>query len=535
MVVADLAAGSHNVRVQYRSPGRARFANNLSSWQSRYLVAVTVPECTTPDTVKPTITCPSPRTVNTATSQAYAIQTYTASASDNSGSVSVVYNPVSGSRFSIGQTTVQATATDPSGNSASCTFSITVVDAEKPTVTCPGAVSTTTTLDKATGVATWSPATASDNSGSAPSLASSHSSGSAFAIGSTTVTYTAKDAAGNAATCSFAVTVRDAQAPKVFCPNDVTTTSLTDGKAVSFVSATATDNSGATPSLSASPSSGSFFSLGTTTVTYTARDAAGNAATCTFKVSVADNQAPIIACPNDISAVVPHNTKVAKVTWDAPSASDSSGVKPSVTVSKQSGAEFPIGTTVVTATATDAAGNTARCTFQLFVLDQQVPTISCPASRTVSAAEDTHTATLTLLSATATDNSGSANVNCDRINSVTLAIGTHQVTCTATDASANKASCSYMVLVEDIHAPKLTCPENQKAVADVGSKGTAVTYAAPTATDNSLDDLSVKCSAASGATFTIGTTAVLCSAQDTAGNKGMSQYISFFCHGRGYR
>ena len=148
------------------------------------------------------------------------------------------------------------------------------------------------------------------------------------------------------------------------------------------------------------------------------------------------------------------------------------------------------------------------------------PTISCPASRTVSAGASTHTATLSLATATATDNSGSATVNCDRVGSVTLAIGTHQVTCTAQDPSSNTASCSYVVLVKDEHAPKVTCPQDQGATADPNSQGTAVNYPAPTATDNSLDEISVSCSAARGATFTIGTTLVTCSAQDSAGNKG---------------
>ncbi|MBK8470776.1 MAG: HYR domain-containing protein [Sphingobacteriales bacterium] len=40
-------------------------------------------------------------------------------------------------------------------------------------------------------------------------MTSIHASGSTFALGTTTVTYTATDAAGNVSTCSFTVTVTD--------------------------------------------------------------------------------------------------------------------------------------------------------------------------------------------------------------------------------------------------------------------------------------------------------------------------------------
>ena len=46
--------------------------------------------------------------------------------------------------------------------------------------------------------------------------------GNSFNIGSTDVLYTITDAAGNAATCTFEVIVRDREAPDFHCPADVT-------------------------------------------------------------------------------------------------------------------------------------------------------------------------------------------------------------------------------------------------------------------------------------------------------------------------
>ena len=53
----------------------------------------------------------------------------------------------------------------------------------------------------------WTPPTASDNSGDAVTLTSDHSPGDTFPIGTTTVTYTATDAYGNTATATFNVVV----------------------------------------------------------------------------------------------------------------------------------------------------------------------------------------------------------------------------------------------------------------------------------------------------------------------------------------
>ena len=57
-----------------------------------------------------------------------------------------------------------------------------------------------------TAIATWTEPTATDDTGFVI-LTSTHDSGGTFPIGATTVTYTATDAAGNEATCSFVITV----------------------------------------------------------------------------------------------------------------------------------------------------------------------------------------------------------------------------------------------------------------------------------------------------------------------------------------
>jgi len=117
-------------------------------------------------------------------------------------------------------------------------------------------------------------------------------SGSLFDVGTTVVNVTASDAAGNTSTSSFSVTVEDNEPPEISETEDITATNDARlcGAAVSF-DVSATDNC-AVASLVADPESGSFFDVGTTEVTVTATDAAGNVSESTFEITVEDNEAP---------------------------------------------------------------------------------------------------------------------------------------------------------------------------------------------------------------------------------------------------
>src|SRR5206468_515671 len=95
-------------------------------------------------------------------------------------------------------------------------------------------------------------------------------SGTAFAVGVTTVTSTATDASGNTSQCMFNVTVLDAQPPVVTCPANLTVNAAPGlcSSNVTFT-VTATDNCAVT-NLASVPASGTAFAVGVTTVTNTA-------------------------------------------------------------------------------------------------------------------------------------------------------------------------------------------------------------------------------------------------------------------------
>lgn len=143
-------------------------------------------------------------------------------------------------------------------------------------------------------------------------------SGSTFAIGTTIVDVGAADSAGNIATASFNVTVQDTIAPALTVPADVTAEATSaSGAAVAYGSATATDAVGVT-SLTYSAASGSTFALGTTTVAVDAGDAAGNASSGSFTVTVQDTTAPAItSLSTNAPTLWPPNHKMVAVTVSA--------------------------------------------------------------------------------------------------------------------------------------------------------------------------------------------------------------------------
>jgi hypothetical protein len=136
---------------------------------------------------------------------------------------------------------------------------------------------------------------ASDNCDASLTITQSPAAGTAIGLGTTLVTITVEDDAGNTATCSANVTVVDDASPVISdCPADILLTANDEycGNTVTWTEPTATDNCGVTMTSTHSP--GDYFPVDTTTVTYTAEDAAGNSSTCSFDVIVQAASPPVV-------------------------------------------------------------------------------------------------------------------------------------------------------------------------------------------------------------------------------------------------
>ena len=399
----------------------------------------------------------------------------------------------SGSTFPVGATTVTYTFTDAAGNSSACTFEVTVADNEAPAVTCPADLTVTAPLGQCFAQATWATPTVTDNCDASPALTFvPQASGTNFALGVTTVTYTATDDAGNSSTCSFTVTVLDAQAPEfTLCPGtqNVAADAGTCGFGGSLPIPVATDDCGTVTVQPLTPIP-SPLPVGATDITYVATDDSGNEATCTFTVNVIDQTDPTVAdCPmGPIALTTAPGACEAVAAWPEPTFSDACGPL-TVTSSAAPGDLLPVGTTTVTYTATDGGGNSASCAFDVVVSDAEAPTLSgaCGTTVEVDAAATECEAVVTFDTPVATD-------ACDASPAVrqiagpasgsAFPVGTTAVSFEAEDASGNvSAVCSFDVVVRDATAPTLTCPADQSYQLDPGNTAATAPNIGVTADD----------------------------------------------------
>jgi len=131
-----------------------------------------------------------------------------------------------------------------------------------------------------------------------------------------------------------------------------------------------------------------------------------------------------------------------------------------ITLTQAPSGPYTKGTRSVTLTATDSHGAADSCAATVTVMDQEAPSITCPAPQIVECTGPGG-ATATY-SAGAGDNCGVASTNCPASGS-TFPLGTTSVSCSATDGSGNSNSCNSSVTVRDTTAPKVSCvKENLK-------------------------------------------------------------------------
>jgi len=449
---------------------------------------------TVTDNQPPVITCPANIVKAADPGQCSAVVSYNVTASDNCAYTLTQTNGFpSGSAFAAGLNVVNWKVTDAGGNTTACSFSITVNDLQNPSIVCPATISRNTDPGQCSTVVTYANPTFSDNcSQAALTRTSGLASGAAFPKGITMVNWKATDAAGNTAICGFTVTVTDGQAPTIICPaNLVKSTDAGQCTAVvTYSTPTFADNClGASVTRTGGPASGTVFPKGPSVVTWKATDAAGLMATCSFTVTVNDNQTPTITCPANQAKSTDPNLCTAVVTYTAPAFTDNCpGGSVAIQSGLASGTAFPKGINTVIWRATDAAGLTKTCTFRVTVNDTQAPTITCPANQVKTTDANLCSAATTYTDATFTDNcTGGSVVKLSGLNSGSAFLkGVNNVVFKATDAAGNQSLCTMTVTVTDARLPVVTCPANIAVTGTISSGvcSATVTYTTPAATDN---------------------------------------------------
>ncbi|MEI7595673.1 MAG: HYR domain-containing protein, partial [Bacteroidota bacterium] len=512
------------------------------------------------DNVKPTITCPSNQNLNTNAGSCNAtLPDYTASATahDNctaDGSIVKTQSPVSGTVLTGGHNSTQLvtiTATDASGNSETCSFTVTVKDEEVPIVS-GSAVTGNKNTDASQCYYTVSgtefdPSTVTDNCGilkltykinggaEVGTNASTSLAGIQLSKGANSIVWKAYDINGKTSTWSFTITVIDNQDPAITnCPVDrdlnmsVGLCTAAIPNYISLLGITATDNCGSgAVVLSQTPSAGTILSGGngsTQLITVTATDASGKFSTCTFTITVKDVELPEITCPSNISQNIDAGTCGAVVTYTAPIGTDNcAGVSTVQTAGLASGVVYPVGVTTNTFETTDASNNKSTCSFTVTIIDNEFPVISCPDNIVAIATAGTCGAIATYTAPVGTDNcSGSITTQTAGLASGSVfPVGITTNTFEVSDASGNKTSCSFTVTVTDTEIPVIVnCPSNITQINDANLCGALVTWTEPTATDNCTSPLDITWtkSHSSGTVFPVGTTTVTYTAKDASNN-----------------
>jgi len=444
------------------------------------------------------------------------------SADDNCEVATFAPNRLPDSFFDVGSTIVTYVAVDIHGNESTASFTVTVTDDEDPEILqTPEDITITNDSGDCGAVVDWSEPSASDNC-QVDSFESDWDPEDFFEVGTTTVTYIAIDIYGNMSTDSFTVTVLDTESPEIdHMPDHIALTNDQGecGATVTWDEPSADDNC-EVASLTADASSGDFFHVGTTTVTYTAEDIYGNASAASFTITVTDNEDPEIDhMPQDISMSNEEGDCGAIVTWDEPSATDNCQVDTFVS-NAHSDDFFQVGTTTVEYTATDIYGNSTARSFTVTITDDEDPEIDhMPSDITVNNDHGDCGALVTWDEPTASDNCLVQTFESDEDSGDFFNVGTTTVTYTAVDNHGNSSSASFTVTVIDNEDPTIDhLPADISANTDHGECGAIVTWDEPSADDNCDVDTFTP-DASSGDFFPVGTTDVTYTAVDIHSNE----------------
>jgi len=182
--------------------------------------------------------------------------------------------------FPLGETVITWTATDSSGNSATATQTVTVVDTTAPGITAPDSI-----IIEASG-AEGNLADIGLGSGNdtVEIISVTSDSPDTFPLGETVITWTATDSSGNSATATQTVTVVDTTAPELIVPEDVIVDSFSLENLVEIGDAYALDLIDMLPTIT--NDAPETFSLGNTIVTWNVSDNFGNSNSFQQVVSV---------------------------------------------------------------------------------------------------------------------------------------------------------------------------------------------------------------------------------------------------------
>src|SRR5258705_6467459 len=201
-----------------------------------------------------------------------------------------------------------------------------------------------------------------------------------YPVGTNLVVWTATDIHGNSAICTQQVIVVDAQNPTITCPAAVTVNADLGQCSATNVDL-GTPTTGDNCAVATVVNNGNEpYPVGTNLVIWTATDIHGKSATCTQQVIVVDGQNPSITCPAAVTVNADlGQCSATNVDLGTPSTGDNCAV---ATVVNNGSEPRPEERRVGKESRSGRQPNHSKKTQQVIVVDNQTPTITCPAAVT---------------------------------------------------------------------------------------------------------------------------------------------------------
>ena len=329
-----------------------------------------------------------------------------------------ISGPASGSIFPVGKTMVEYQAISPRGDVAECSFAVMVRDTIPPVITCLQDIKVAADPKLRRTPLSYPEPVAGDNCGVPRIIRIEGPSPQAgFLKGTTTVKYRAIDKQKNITDCVFTVTVTEepveevaeeteeegitmmdelsdteiseepaktvvteeqtaitfgVEKPKPLqlkCPEDmvVSTDPGRCDKVVPYRKPEWSGPRGSKFGRTEGLASRERFPIGSSVVTYRVEAPGGRNRTCSFKIEVVDKEPPIIVCPIDTLLKAGAGETSVKLAYPATPSTDNCSRAAVSSEGWPEGDLFPVGRTLVTFRATDEAGNSSDCTWEVKV------------------------------------------------------------------------------------------------------------------------------------------------------------------------
>ncbi len=407
------------------------------------------------------------------------------------GALMVTPNPLKLTCADIGVNTISYTVTDASGNTATCTNTITAQEGTAPQISCPADIIVqcenlpADTLTNNAGMAT-----ATDNCS-----ATTITYLDAVVTGANCVdierTWTAVDGSMNASSCIQKIGIQDLVAPTLTLPTTFATPIAAECGAVPAPpTVTYMDNCTAILTFDSLdsridtingvdtflvlPSASAFYNY-TITREWKVVDACGSTATQGQVVNVTDSQMPVVTFPTSLVLNTDAGvcqTNVGGLSLKSSDVSDCAAfqyltITNNSAYATSSGADasgiYPLGITTVTFTITDPSGNAANHVITIEVKDVETPNMNCEDDFDV-VLSSAGAATISVINVDegSNDACGLASLSINPTMFDCTDVGLNVVTLTGVDNNGNVGTCTTTVDVQTNATSSVTisCPAN---------------------------------------------------------------------------